>query len=137
MSLVVGLVSAKLKTLPLRCLRFSLVRFIHALYLLHTEKKLRTLYYILMAASEDEKTQKKGMVAIVVNIGKNRAPVSFAPSGRKIQALLSSLPCRFCALHFCVDDPAAATEWISMVMVVLGSRVRARFRIHKGKLCEC
>jgi hypothetical protein len=124
---------------PLQCVRFSFVRFIHPFsYILHTEKKLRTLYYILMAASEDEETQKKGIVGIIVNIGKNRAPRSVAPTRGtwKIAALLSSLPCRFCALHFCVDDPAASSQWISMLMVTLGSRVRARVRIHKGELCE-
>jgi hypothetical protein len=101
---------------------------------------LRTLYYMLMAASEEEETQKKGIVGIIVNIGAKRAPaaVSFAPSsGRKTPALLRSLPCRLCALHFCVDDLAASTKRISLLMVLLGSRVRARFRIHKGELCEC
>jgi hypothetical protein len=94
---------------------------------------MKTLYYILMSASEEGETQKKGIVGIIVNVGKNRA-VSFLPSSRKTPALLSSLPCRLSALHFCVDDATAATQWISMVMVVLGSRVRARFRIHRGKL---
>jgi hypothetical protein len=100
---------------------------------------MRTLYYMLMTASEEEETQKKGMVAIVLNIGKHREPPNSAPtrSSRKIAELLSFLPCRFCALHFCVDDPAASTQWISMVMVVLGSSVRARFRIHQGELREC
>jgi hypothetical protein len=92
-----------------------------------------------MAASEDEETQKKGMVGIIVNIGKNRVVRSFVPTrgSLKIAALLSSLPCRFCALHFCVDDPAASTKRMTVLMVVLGSRVRARVRIHKGELCEC
>jgi hypothetical protein len=83
-----------------------------------------------MSASEEEETQQKGILGIIVNIGKNRA-VSFAPtSGRKI----NSLPSRLSALHFCIDDATAATKWISMVMVVLGSRVRARVRMHEGKL---
>jgi hypothetical protein len=90
-----------------------------------------------MAASEDEKTQKNGMVAILVNIGKNRATRSFGTSVRKIAELLSFLPCRFGAVHFCVDDPAASTQLISMAIFVLGShRVGARVRLHKGELCE-
>jgi hypothetical protein len=99
----------------------------------------KALYYLLIAASEEEETQKKGMVAIIVNIGKNRAPViSEPPRDRKRHALISSLPCRFCALHFCVDDPATSTAKISMLMFALGSRgIRARFRMHKGELCEC
>jgi hypothetical protein len=97
---------------------------------------MRTLYYLLMAAGEEEETQQKGIVGIIVNIGKNRAPMLAAPtrSSRKIPALINSLPCRLSALHFCIDDATAATKWISMGMVVLGSRVRARVRIHKGKL---
>jgi Na+/H+ antiporter NhaC len=87
-----------------------------------------------MAAGEEEETQKKGMVAIIVNIGKNRA-VNFAHSSRRITAMTSWLPCRLSALHFCVDDTASSAV-AAVAMLMLGSRVRARVRKHEGELRE-
>jgi hypothetical protein len=69
-----ALAFAMLKMLPLQRVRFLFLHFVHPFYLTHTEK-MSTVCHTLMAASEEEKTQKKGMVGIVVNIGKNRAPV--------------------------------------------------------------
>jgi hypothetical protein len=119
--------------------RYLFIRFfIHPFYLPHTEQKMRTMYYLLMAASEDEVTQKKGMVAIFVNIGKNRVLSFVANSSRKIQALTRSLPFRYSAHHSCVDDTSAATTAVAwIVMMVAGARVRARFRKHEGELREC
>jgi hypothetical protein len=115
------------------CARFSLIRFTRPFYIFH--KKMRTLYYLLMAANEDEETQKKGMVAVLVNIGKNRV-VNFVPSG-KLPALTRSLPNRWAALHFCVDD-IASSALVAITMLMVGSRARARFRKHEhGELREC
>jgi hypothetical protein len=103
-----------------------------------TEQKMRTVYYLLMAASEDEETQKKGMVSIVVNTQKNRA-VSFAPNGfGKIPAMARSLPIRQSALHVCVDYASASSSaFAAIVMLIVTSRIRARFRKHVGELREC
>jgi hypothetical protein len=104
-------------------------------YLHTTEKKMRTLYYLLMAEIEDEETQKKGMVAILVNIGKNRI-VKFEKScARQLSTLTGSLPCRWAALHFCFDDPASSVLG-AIVMLMVESRVRARFREHEGEFRE-
>ena len=98
---------------------------------------MKTVYYLVMAASEDEVTQKKGMVSIFVNIGKNQA-VSFVTKSWKIEALITSLPSRYSAHHFCVDDTSAASSaFAAIIVLMVGARVRARFRKHEGELCEC
>jgi hypothetical protein len=92
---------------------------------------MRALYYILMAASKDEETQKRGMVGILVNIGKNRV-VTFGPIARKLPSLTRSLPFRWAAFHFCVNDAAFfARVAIDMVMRC-ASHLRARFKKHEG-----
>ena len=96
---------------------------------------MKTVFYVVMAASEDEVTQKKGMVSVFINIGKNRA-VSFVSRGWKIQTLITSLPSRYSAHHFCVDDTSAATS-SAFAAFMVGARVRARFRKHEGELREC
>jgi hypothetical protein len=119
------------------CARFSLIRFfIHPFHLLHTEKKMRTLYYLLMAANEDEETQKKGMVGIYVNIRKNRVE-NFEPNAMKIRTLLTrSLPFRWGAFHFCVNDTTSSAHVALGILMLFESRVRARSRKHEGELCQ-
>jgi hypothetical protein len=92
---------------------------------------MRALYYLMMAASEDEETQKRGMVGIFVNVGKNRV-VTFEGSTRKVPSLTRSLPFRWAAFHFCVNDAAFfARVAIDMVMRC-ASHLRARFKKHEG-----
>jgi hypothetical protein len=47
---------------------------------LKIREKIKTLYHLLMAANKDEKTQNKGMLVVIVNIGRNRA-VNFVTNG--------------------------------------------------------
>ena len=88
-----------------------------------------------MAANEDEETQKKGMVAVFLRIGKNRA-MDFVPRGKILPALTRALPFRYSAIHFC-DDDTNSSQMITIPLLVVASHVRARFRIHKGESCEC
>jgi hypothetical protein len=99
--------------------------------LLHTEKKMRALYYLLMAASEDEETQKRGMVGIFVNIGKNRV-ATFEGSARKLLSLTRSLPFRWAAFHFCVNDAAFFSRLAIDMVTLCTSHARARFKKHEG-----
>jgi hypothetical protein len=90
----------------------------------------RVLYYLLMAASEDEETQKKGMVAVVITDGRNRS--LNLESARRSPALSQGLPTRWNGVHFGVDNYLTAKAF-SLFMVLLESRERARFRKHVGK----
>jgi hypothetical protein len=92
---------------------------------------MRALCYLLMAASEDEETQKRGMVGVLVNIGKNRV-VTFGPSARKIPSLTRSLPFRWAAFHFCVNDAAFFARLAIDMVTLCASHVRARFKKHEG-----
>jgi hypothetical protein len=100
-------------------------------YPLHTEKKMRALYYLMMAASEDEATQKRGMVGILLNIGKNRV-VTFEGSARKLLSMARSLPIRWAAFHFCVNDAGSCARLAIGIVMLLKSYVRARFKKHEG-----
>jgi hypothetical protein len=51
-----------------------------------------------MAATEDEETQKKGMVAVVVNMGKREK--LHLEAVRMMPAIAQAIPIRFSALHF-------------------------------------
>jgi hypothetical protein len=92
---------------------------------------MRAVYYLLMAASEDEETQKRGIVGILVNIGKNRV-VTFGPIARKMPSLTRSLPFRWAAFHFCVNDAAFFARVAIDMVTLCTSHVRARFRKHVG-----
>jgi hypothetical protein len=99
---------------------------------------MRALYYLLMAAtSEDEETQKRGMVGIFVNIGKNRV-ATFEGSARKSLLLTRSLPFRWDACHFCVNDAGPSARLAIEIVMLIQSHVRARFKNMKvRKLRKC
>jgi hypothetical protein len=90
------------------------------------------MYYLLMAASKDEETQKRGMVGILVNVGKDRV-VTFGPSvDRKLPSLTRSLPLRWAAFHFCVNDAGSSARLAIEMVMLLKSHLRARFKKHEG-----
>jgi hypothetical protein len=51
-----------------------------------------------MAATDDERTQKLGMILAMITIG-NEQPVNFETL-KKMRLLLQALPVRFAAVHF-------------------------------------
>jgi hypothetical protein len=89
------------------------------------------MYYLLMAASEDEETQKRGMVGIFVNIGENRVETS-EWSAKKLLSMVRSLPFRKAAFHFCVNDTGSCARVAIEIVTRCTSHVRARFKIHQG-----
>jgi hypothetical protein len=91
---------------------------------------MRVMYYIIMAANEDEETQRKGMVGVVVNIGRSR---NYNPSSaKKIPVFLGALPSRWASVHYCTDGNLSTETMAALVVLFLGSRDRARFRKHVG-----
>ena len=58
----------------------------------------RVLYYMLLAASEDEEIQKQGMVGIVIMIG-NKHPFHLEGS-KSMAAAADALPIRWPMVHF-------------------------------------
>jgi hypothetical protein len=85
-----------------------------------------------MAASQDEETQKKGIVGVVVNMGENRRELLDLEAAKKVPALALAIPLRFACVHFCVDNSLAANA-LAVFAVLVGTRERVRFRTHLGK----
>jgi hypothetical protein len=91
---------------------------------------------MVMAALEDENTQKAGMVIVGYNMGPKRALDRQAVWG--IQKLRRVLPMRVVGMHYCYDD-FKMRPMMTLAMLVMGSHGRMRFRAHYGKqiLCAC
>ena len=90
---------------------------------------MRVFWYGLMVASEEEESQKRGLVFVQVSVGSRSIPdvnsiINIAP-------LTSVLPIRCSAIHCCIDSLPVAQ--ISATMYVLNWHNLARFRYHRGK----
>jgi hypothetical protein len=85
-----------------------------------------------MAALEDEETQKRGIVVVVMRVGQGIFNLSNFPIFR-FRKLRAGLPKRLAGIHLCNnDDDAFAINFTSWMVAALGSHARARFRSHHG-----
>ena len=85
---------------------------------------------MLMTAIKDEDTQKKGIVGLVYNNDgdvRHEDRVCTWKNGR----LLSVLPVRFVAMHYCYEA-AHYTSLLSLITTVFGAKTRTRLRPHHG-----
>jgi hypothetical protein len=87
-------------------------------------------WYIVMAALEDEETQKNGFVIIAYYVG-SRKQVDRRGS-YNIARLSWMLPMRAVGLHGCTDDPRQCTL-MNLTRMIIGTYMRFRSRIHFGK----
>jgi hypothetical protein len=96
--------------------------------------QLRAVYMVIMFALRDVETQKRGMVGIAYNVGRDhstdRESVWRAAKG------VSILPFRFTAVHYCFDDERVETLF-SLAMYVFNRNARMRCRTHCGSHMEC
>lgn len=81
---------------------------------------------------QSESTQRLGIVAIVYNVGPVRSgdQIDFDRL-RNTSRLIESLPFRFAALHYCLNDPALHS-FAALAMSILTTQARLRFRMHFG-----
>eukprot|EP00536_Pseudo-nitzschia_multiseries_P011634 jgi/Psemu1/326533/estExt_fgenesh1_pg.C_4070001 len=93
------------------------------------ENKLRAIYMVLMFALRDAETQKRGIVAIAYNIGRGRTKDRKAVF--KNSQLVTALPLRFTAVHYCYDDEQLRTLFV-IAMYVFEKAARIRVRFHLG-----
>ena len=101
------------------------------------QSRMRTNYYMYMAASRDEDCQRKGMVIVIMNFGQKGNSKEIKAANR-LPAMLSCYPVRFDAMHTCVD-PLTVEEkkaYHSLVVARSGDRVRIRARRHEGMHCR-
>jgi CRAL/TRIO domain len=93
---------------------------------------VRTFWYVVHAALEDEETQRKGIVVIS---DPGRAKFSQFDS-KVVQLMIGSfrggLPVRLSAIHI-VHPPAFISFIWPVVNLFLGKRLRQRVRVHSGK----
>ena len=85
----------------------------------------------LMAIQESPKTQKFGMVKVVLN---NMNPGGYKENVMMIWNLLRTkacLPSRLASFHYLYNDPVARPA-VSMIAMVGGAFVRARIKMHYG-----
>jgi len=99
------------------------------------QNELRASFYTIMQALRSEKTQLKGVVAIMYSIG-NFKDRSNGVGVREHTRLRLSLPRRNVAIHCCLDDP---TQYILIRagLAVVNAKLRAQIRVHYGSHLEC
>ena len=90
----------------------------------------RCMWYMLMTSLLDEETQKRGIVGLVYNNDgtvRHEDRICTWKSGH----LLSVLPVRIVAMHYCYEA-AQYRSLLSLATTVVGAKTRARFRPHHG-----
>ena len=111
-----------------------------------SESGIKTLYYMVMSAMEDVNSQRSGSVLLFYGLGPEK---SYNPRKRelflKAAKLISALPWRLDAVHFCVPSPVKGADsssfiigpFVALVQNAIGKHFRARFRVHCGSHTEC
>jgi hypothetical protein len=66
--------------------------------------KMRVVMYVLSILAQDEDTQRKGCVAIIMNIDPFRRPVDPVDHSRLANFMGNDGPVRYGACHFCVSQ---------------------------------
>ena len=103
-------------------------------FLVGKQKKLRAIYMVLMMAMRDEETQKRGVVGIPYNVGRDHTKDREAVW--KAAKLVSILPVRFTGIHYCFSDEKVQLLF-SLAMFVFNKNARIRCRLHMGTHMEC
>jgi hypothetical protein len=91
---------------------------------------MKAFIYLMLTLAEDEENQRRGLVAILYQIGSTGSdadPELF----REASAAASYIPIRFSGVHFCMDNPVARVLG-RLLLAGAGSNFRARHRIHSG-----
>lgn len=92
------------------------------------ENKLRAIYMVLMLALKDIDTQKNGVVAIPYNVGSGKSKDRQAIL--KNAQLVTALPMRFTAVHYCYDDEKLlGLFYVAMYVLQKAARIRCRFHL--------
>jgi hypothetical protein len=100
--------------------------------------QLRAYYYTVMRSVEDdEEAQKRGVVGCAYCVGGGiDIDMQDMQLLRKAGSLRSGLPVRFESLHVCYNNPRMS-QFLSLGMLIVGTRTRMRFRAHYGTGEEC
>jgi hypothetical protein len=97
-------------------------------------RQIRAIYMVLMFALKDEATQKRGIVGLAYNVGRDHTTDREAVW--KAAKLVSIVPLRFTGVHYCYDDEKIRMLF-GVAMYVLNRNARIRCRLHFGTHMEC
>ena len=94
---------------------------------------MKTIAFIILNAAEDEESQKKGLVGLLYHVG----PMPIAGFDRELfhkgPSSVYWLPIKMVGLHYAFNDPVIRTV-VAFTMMSVGKHVRAKLRMHDGKL---
>ncbi len=103
-----------------------------SLYLENILYQLKAFIYLVLAAGEDDETQRCGIVIIGCGMGPivdivllDQAITSRLPS------IMDWVPLKVTALHMLVDDPIVRSL-SPLIRLAMGRERRLRFRMHYG-----
>ena len=97
--------------------------------------RLKVCIYVWLMLAEDEENQKRGLVLVLFQMGSMDMSSASHALARELPRVLSWLPLRVCALHFCTDNDFVAFSFRASV-VAAPADVRARHRCHSGTYTE-
>lgn len=95
------------------------------------ESMVRSMWYVMHAALEDEETQKKGLVVIAYPKKVKLSQVDRALTKMNMDSLKGCLPIRIGVFHVC-HPPGFFQLVFPVFKMFLGERLRKRFRVHGG-----
>jgi hypothetical protein len=94
------------------------------------------MWYQLMAALEDEDTQRKGIVSVLYNIELAKPEPEYPDLLKNSHMINDAVPFRNVAVHYCYDS-ASLRPAMTLYQLVVSGNIRLRFRAHYGKLSTC
>lgn len=92
--------------------------------------QMRAIWYLLNAITEDEETQRKGIVGVKSNFGEPARSEPFALL-QQVDRIISGIPKKTVGMHYCYDDPSHKA-FVQGFQLFLPRSVRTRFRPHFG-----
>jgi hypothetical protein len=101
----------------------------------NANNRLKACIYMWLMLAEDEESQKRGLVLVVLQMGFLDLAGASLTVTREIPRLLDWLPIRVCALHFCSDDRLTGFLFRA-AGVGVPEEGRARLRYHIGTRTE-
>ena len=90
---------------------------------------MKALIYIVLAAAEDEETQKRGLIGMLYFT--DALPLIQQLYRRQGPRLFDWLPIKLVGVHFCYDDPKFRILQ-AVLLLMMGKERRVRVRIHEG-----
>jgi hypothetical protein len=95
---------------------------------------MRALMYVLSVLAQDEETQRKGCVGILMTTNPFRRPVEPAYTFKLVNLMGNLGPIRYVGYHFCIDDLQEQSTISNLENIVASAQqfARMRFRFHSG-----